>query len=168
MEKTKLDPTTMCLIVTLIAVVGMILGLLTLNPLWLLFLLLPTVGYEAYRTQEGATTKFSSIVLLILLILEIILVLFGINFNLADFFGESEKYVAGYTVPLGDVKVVGPVLMGVLSAILIFRTYGKYTKWLSIVIAVSSLVAVFLINPGFLSEVLKVIAGGLFDRLSAF
>jgi hypothetical protein len=168
MEKTKLDPMTMCLIVTLVAVVGMIIGLLTLNPLWLLFLLLPTVGYEVYRTQEGATTKFSSIVLLILLVLEIILILFGINYNLAQFFGTSEKYVAGYYVPLGDVQVFGPILMGVLSAILVFRTYGKYTKWLSIVIAVSSLVAVFLISPNFLGQVFKVIVNGLFDRLASY
>lgn len=127
--------------------------------------MLPAVIYEVIRTEEGASTKFSSILLFGIIILEIVLIVFNVNYDLANFFETEEKVVAGYTLPLGDIKVFGPLLTAILSTILIFRTYGPYTRWLSIVIAVGSLVAVFIINPLFFQQALKLIVNGLFDRL---
>lgn len=162
----KLNPMSVCLAATGISVVGILLSLATRNPLWILFLMLPTVVYEVIRTEPGASTKFSSILLLILILSEIGLILFNVNYDLASFFGASEKYVAGYTLPLGDIKVFAPLLIGILSAILVFRTYGTYTKWLSIIIAISALVVVSMVNPSFFAEALKLIVNGLFNRLS--
>ncbi len=162
----SLNPTGVCLLVTIIAIIGAFVSLSTKNPLWILVFLLPTTIYEAIRTQEGASTKFSSILLLVILILEILLVVFNINFDLAGFFGTQEKYIVGYTLPLGDIKVFGPLLLTVLSTILIFRTRGKYTKWLAIVIAIGSLITIYLINPDFFQEALKLIVNGLFERFS--
>lgn len=162
----KLNPMSVCLAATGISSVGIVLSLATRNPLWILFFMLPTVIYEVIRTEPGASTKFSSILLLILILSEIGLILFNINYDLASFFGSSEKYVAGYTLPLGDIKVFAPLLIGVLSAILVFRTYGTYTRWLSIIIAISALVVVSLVNPSFFAEALKLIANGFFNRLS--
>jgi len=166
-KKTKnpaLNPMIVCLIVTLIAVLGAFLGLVNNNPLWILIFLLPAVIYETIRTQEGASTKLSSILLLGIILLEIILILFGVNYDLAKFFGEEEKYIAGYTLPLGDIKVFGPLMAAILATVLVFRTYGPYTKWLSIVIAVGSLVAVYLINPFFFEQAIKLIVNGLLNR----
>jgi len=160
-------PATICTIVTAIAILGAIFGLFNNEALWMLFGLLPAVIYETIRTEEGASTKFSSILLLIIIILEICLVLFNINFDLANFLGTDEKYIAGYTLPLGDIKVFGPLLTAILSTILIFRTYGPYTKWLSIVIAIGSLVTIYLVNPFFFQQALKLIVNGLFDRLGS-
>ncbi len=151
--------------VTLVAIVGALLAMASRNSLWMLIFLLPAVIYEVIRTEEGASTKFSSILLLIIILLEIVLIIFGINYDLTKFFGEEEKYIAGYSLPLGDIKIFGPLLTAILSTILIFRTYGPYTKWLSIVIAGGSLVAVFLINPLFFQQALPLIVNGLFDRL---
>jgi len=165
-KNNALSPFNVCLIVTVVAILGAFLGLASKNPLWILFLLLPAVIYEVIRTEPGASTKFSSILLLGIIILEIILIIFNINYDLANFFETEEKVVAGYTLPLGDIKVFGPLLTAILSTILIFRTYGSYTKWLSIIIAVGSLVAVFLVNPLFFQQALKLIVNGLFDRFS--
>lgn len=164
-KNNSLSPFNICLIMTGIVILGIFLGLGSRNPLWILFLMLPAIIYEVIRTEEGASTKFSSILLLGIIILEIILILFNINYDLASFFETEEKIVAGYTLPLGDIKVFGPLLTAILSTILIFRTYGPYTKWLSIIIAVGSLVAVFLVNPLFFQQALKLIVNGLFDRL---
>ena len=160
-------PVYVCSIVTVIAILGAWLGLVTKNPLWVLFLMLPTVIYETIRTQEGASTKYSSILLLIIIVLEIGLIIFGINYDLAKFFETEEKYVAGYSLPLGDIKTFGPILTAVLSTVLIFRTYGPYTKWLSIIIAISSLVAIFLISPTFFEQALKLMMNELFNRLES-
>lgn len=160
-------PAYVCTILTIVALLGAGLGLVSKNPLWVLFLLLPTVIYEVIRTKEGASTKYSSILLLIILVLEIGLIVFGINYDLAKFFETDEKYIAGYSLPLGDIKTFGPVLTAVLSTVLIFRTYGPYTKWLSIIIAIGSLVAIFLINPSFFEQALKLIMNELFNRLES-
>ena len=163
---SSLNPAAVCTIVTIIAVMGAFFSLQTKNPIWILIFLLPTVIYEVIRTKEGASTKFSSILLLIIIIFEILLILFNISFDLAGFLGAEEKYVAGYNIPLGDIKIFGPLLLAILSTILIFRTYGPYTKWLSIIIAIGALIAIYLINPQFFQQALKLIVNGLFDRFS--
>jgi hypothetical protein len=164
-KKKGMKPEAICFIVTVLAVIGGLLSLFSKNPLWIFIFLLPATVYEAIRTEEGATTKYSSIVMLIVLIAEIVLILFNVNYDLAQLFETTEKTVAGYTLPLGDIKVVGPLLMAVLSIVLIFRTYGRFTKYLAIVIAAGSLVAVLLINPTFFEQMLKQIVDALIARI---
>jgi len=166
MAKSTKDATPICIALSILTLIGIILGIASKNPLWVLFTLLPVLVYEVYRTQEGASTKSSSIILLVVTILEIILIIFKVSFNLAEFFETEEKYIAGYYVPLGDIKVFGPVLTAVLSGVLIFRTYGKYTKWLSILICIGSLAAIQLISPEFFRTAIKIVASGLMDQLS--
>jgi hypothetical protein len=120
------------------------------------------------RTQEGATTKTSAIILLIVLVLEIGMIAFNISYNLIDLFGEQEKYIACYYLPLGDIKVFGPILATVLSLILLVRTYGPYTKWLSIVIAIGSLLAIYIINPFFFQNMVKIIADAVVDQIGSY
>lgn len=126
------------------------------------------VAYELYRTEEGATTKYASIALLIILVLEIILIIFRINFDLAAFFGEQNKYIGGYYVPLGDVKIFGPILTAILSVVLFFRTAGVFTKWLSVVICIGSLTAVYIINPVLFQSIFKIIINGLLSRINLY
>lgn len=162
-----LSPAQICSGLTILTAVGAVISLLSHQPLWVLLTLLPVVGYEARRTQEGASTKTSSILLLIILIAEILLVILGIDYDLAKFLGSDAKYIAGERIPLGDIKVVAPVIMAVLSSILVFRTRGVYTRWLSIIIAVGSLTAVFIISPDFFQGVLRLIVNGLLNRLGS-
>ncbi|MDD4995687.1 MAG: hypothetical protein PHW53_04475 [Patescibacteria group bacterium] len=138
------------------------------NPLWIIIGLMPVVIYEIYRTQEGATTRYSAIALLIILVLEAILIIFRVNFDLANFFGEESKYIGGYYLPLGDIKIFGPILTAILSVVLFFRTAGVYTKWLSVVICIGSLTAVYIMNPVFFQSLLKIIINGLIDRINLY
>lgn len=154
MAKPTKYATPISLVLTIVAIVGIIAGLILAKPLVIALLLLPTVIYEVYRT-EGESTKWASWVLLGVIIAEILLIIFNINFDLASFLGESEKYVAGYSVPLGDVKVVGPAIMAVLSVILFTRTNGKYTKWLSVVIFITSFALIFTLSPETFKTLLK-------------
>ncbi len=155
-----------CTILTVITVIMALAAFYSHNPLWIIIGLLPVVSYEIYRTQEGATTKYSAILLLIVLVLEAILIIGKVNFDLAAFLGEERKYIGGYYLPLGDVKVCGPILTAILSIILFFRTAGPYTKWLSVIICIGSLTAVYIINPVFFQSMLKIIINGLFDRIN--
>lgn len=159
MAKPTKYATLICTIVSVLALTGIITGILMSKPLLIVIFLIPTVAYEVYRT-EGPSTVWASWILLIVLILEIVLIAANINFDLASFFGESEKFVAGYTVPLGDIKIVGPIVMAILSIILFVRTRGRYTKWLAAVIFITCFAIVYAINP----EIFKNLLGLAVDR----
>jgi hypothetical protein len=159
MAKPTKYATLICTIVSILALIGIIIGIWLSKPLIIVIFLIPAAAYEVYRT-EGPSTVWASWILLIVLILEIVLIVANINFDLASFFGESEKVVAGYTVPLGDIKIAGPIVMAILSIILFVRTRGRYTKWLAVVIFITCFAIVYAINP----EIFKNLLGLAVDK----
>lgn len=158
MAKPTQYATPICLVLTLIALVGIILGLIIKSPLLICVFVLPTVGYEIYRT-EGTSTKLSSIILFIILILEIIFIKFKVNYDLATFLERDRQYIGGYIIPLGDIKIVGPIIIAVMSIILFIRTYGPYTKWLSVIIFLSTIAIIYALDPGIFKNISKFVIG---------
>ena len=152
-KPTKYAP-HICIAVTILAVIGIVVGFLRGSTLIILILLLPATIYEVYRT-EGKSTKASSILMLILLIAEIFLILFNVEFNLAEFLGTSQEYIGGYLVPLGDITVVGPTLMAVLSVILFIKTRGVFTRWLAAIIFVTAFAIIYSVDPEIFTELFK-------------
>lgn len=143
-----------CAICSVVVVLGILLGLWLKSPIVLVFALAPSVVYEVYRT-EGESTRWASWVMLGVLLLELVLVIFRISFDVAGFLGTTQQNVAGYDVPLGDVKIVGPALMAVLSLILIVRTRGRYTRWLAVNILVGVIALALLVDPEVGRELLR-------------
>ena len=146
MAKPTKNATLICTILSVIALIGVIVGLLTGYTIAIIIALLPTTIYEIYRT-EGKSTKASSTLLLLILIAELVLIIFNIDINLAEYLGTTEKTIAGYLVPLGDIKIVGPTVMTILSVILFIRPLGPYTKWLAVIIFLTSFAIVYSIDP---------------------
>lgn len=153
MPKPTQYATPICLVLTIVAAIGLVYGWLNQNVIAILILLLPAVIYEVYRT-EGESTKWSSWMMLITVVLEIWFIWKNVSFDLAQYFGVSEQYMGGYWVPLGEIKIVAPILMAVLAGILFFRTYGKYTKWLAVIIFVGALVTVYILDPNIIKTML--------------
>ncbi|MGM0366096.1 MAG: hypothetical protein ACQEP5_06115 [Actinomycetota bacterium] len=150
-----------CTIVSILAAIGIIIGIWLSSPLYIVILLIPAAVYEAYRT-EGASTKWASWVLLVVLFMEAVLIAANISFDLGSFLGESEKTVAGYNIPLGDIKIVGPAVVAVLSIILFVRTRGRYTKWLAGVIFITCFAILYALNPVMFRELLgEAVSGGM-------
>jgi hypothetical protein len=143
-----------CSIMSVVAALGIIIGLVAKSPLVILIVMIPSVAYEVYRT-EGESTRWASWVMAGVLGLEIILVIFHVGFDMAGFLGTSSQQVAGYTVPLGDIRIVGPALMAVLAVILIVRTRGVYTRWLAANIIVCVLALTFVLDPSVFQELLR-------------
>ncbi len=135
-----------CTILSILALTGIIIGLIKISPLIITIFLIPAVIYEVYRT-EGQSTKSASIILLVVFALEIILLVFNINFDLAKYLNRSDAYIHSYNIPLGDIKVVAPAVMAVLSVILFLRTNGIYTKWLSVIIFITSFAIIYTVDP---------------------
>lgn len=154
MAKSTKYATPICIGLTLLAAIGILLGLKTGRALITMFTLLPAIGYEAYRT-EGVSTRWASWGLVVLFVALLIFFIFNINFDLARFFGEATRNLRGYEVPLGDIKVVGSALMIILSIILFTRTRGIYTRWLSVIIIVTSAAIVYIIAPDFFQDLIR-------------
>ncbi len=152
-KPTKYAP-HLCTIFMLIALVGIILGIVFSQPLITIILLLPTAFYQAYRT-EGRSTKASSRILVVVLLAQIGLILFNININVAEFLGRDRQLIAGYWVPLGDLQIVGSTLVAVLAIILYTRTRGVFTRWLAAIIFVTSFAIIYLTDPVNFQELLS-------------
>lgn len=145
MAKPTKHASKICLILSIVAALGIVLGLIIGSPMAIVIALLPTVAYEVYRT-EGPSTRWASWALAIVLVLQALFLVFDISLDLAELLGYSSRYVAGYEVPLGDVKVVGPAVMAVLALILMSRTRGRYTKWLAVNIVVTSFALIYVLD----------------------
>lgn len=152
-KPTKYAP-HICTVVTILALIGVAVGLLKDSTLTIVILLLPATIYEVYRT-EGKSTKSSSVIMLLLLIAQVFLVLFNVEFNLAEFLGTTQEYIGGYLVPLGEITVVGPTLMAVLAVILFVRTGGKFTRWLAAVIFITAFAIIYSVDPEIFTELFK-------------
>jgi len=152
-KPTKAAP-YICVALTIIAAIGIIVGLLAENALVAMILLLPAIIYEIYRT-EGKSTKASSALLLVVFLVELILIIFKVSYNIADFLGMTEREIGGYIVPIGDIRLLGPTIMGILAIILFVRTYGVYTKWLAVIIFVTSFAIIYILDPNIFQQLLK-------------
>jgi len=152
----KFSPALICALMTLFMIVAIIIGFIIKSAILVLICLLPVVIYEIYRTK-GEFTSLSSWLMLAVLIGELVFIIFGINYNLAEYFGSENAYIAGQYVPLGDIKILGPTLMAIFSLVLLVRTYGPYTKWLSVIIFISSFAIIYILNPNAFQDLLKMV-----------
>ncbi len=147
-------PVIICTILTIFALLTVVLGFVFKNPYFVIAGILPVAIYEAWRT-EGFFTKAASVGIVILVILEILAILNVFTINLAQTLQEEEAYLYGYYIQLGDIKFVFPAAAVVLSIVLIYYTYGKYTKWLSVLLLISSVALLYLINTTALLEIIR-------------
>lgn len=153
-KPTKHAP-LICTILSAVLAVGIALGFIYKIPWMVVVFLLPIVIYQVYRT-EGKSTKWASWVMLLVIILELVLVIGNINFNLAELLGTQTAEVAGFYVHFGDLRILFPSLMAVLALILIQRTRGIYTKWLAALIFAGALAIVYLVDPIWFKELLNI------------
>lgn len=149
-----MSPILICLILTILTVIGVMLGFANHNALYVAFFILPAVAYEIYRTK-GVSTIFASWAILAVILAEIIFLIFHINYDLGQYLGMDYTYVGGQYVPLGDIKILGPALLAVFSVILFIRTAGPYTKWLSVIIFISAFLMVYIMSPDMFRELIR-------------
>jgi uncharacterized membrane protein YphA (DoxX/SURF4 family) len=158
MPKEEKHAAVICIGLSILAGIGIAAGVFTKYALITVICLLPAVAYEVYRT-EGVVTKLASLCILVILIAEIFFVATGRNFDVTKFVGGAAQQLGRYNLPLGDIKVVGPIVTAVLSFILFRRTYGIYTRWLAVVILVTSIGIIYVVNPGIIQQLIERVRG---------
>jgi len=165
MAKPTKYATPICLGLSIVSVIGILVSLFYYSPLIAILFLIPTVAYEIYRT-EGVSTKTSSVIIAFVLFFELILIIFNIDIDIAEFLGQERRYIAGYEVPMGTLTVIGPTIMAILSVILFIRTRGRYTKWLAVIIFITSFVIIYELNPESFKDLFKYGIQELLDRFA--
>lgn len=80
----------------------------------------------------------------------------NLSFDVSAFLSSSEEWVAGYRMPLGDIKIVGPAQMAVLSIILFVRTGGRYTKWHAVIIFITAFAIVYTLDPTIFNRLMRI------------
>ena len=158
MPKETKHAALICIGLSILAAIGIAAGIGMNNALITILCLVPAAGYEVYRT-EGIVTRVASFCLLGILLAELFFVATGKGFDLAKLLGGAAKRIGGYTIPLGDIKIVGPTIMAILSVILFRRTYGIYTKWLAVILFITSLAIIYVINPAILQQFFEMVRG---------
>jgi len=148
MPKSTKHAVLICSILTLVALIGIVTGVWKNNSIVVIAFLLPAVLYEVYRT-EGFFTKLASIGILAVLVIEIVMIAAGLNFNLSQYLGSLKLEKAAI-----DAKLAGPVIIAILSIYLLRMTAGIYTKWLSVVIFVTSLALFYVLDASLFKRVL--------------
>ncbi|PKQ37909.1 MAG: hypothetical protein CVT59_04795 [Actinobacteria bacterium HGW-Actinobacteria-1] len=143
-----------CGILSAVVVLGVVIGLVAKSPIIVLLAMAPSVAYEVYRT-EGETTRWASWTLAGVLVVEFFLIVFKISIDIGAFLGSSTEVVAGYSIPLGDLRIVGPALIAVCALILITRTRGVFTRWLAVNIIVAALALTYVLDPSVFTELLR-------------
>jgi hypothetical protein len=124
------------------------------NALVVLTALLPTALYEACRI-DGKYKRWLAIAVLALLVLEIVFIMANVKLDLAAGIGLTEKYRLGVEIPLADIKIIGPIIMAVLSMVLFIRTSESYSRWLSAVVLVATVAAMYILDPTIYSRMLR-------------
>jgi len=147
-------PTIICALCSIFALLFIVLSFYLNNPYLILIGCFPAAVYEAIRTA-GPYTKAASVGMVLLIILEALAIRGIIKFNLATFLGQETAYIKGYWLPLGEIVTVFPLITIVLAILLFQRTIGRYTKWLSIIILVSSTVLLWQINKDALMDIIR-------------
>lgn len=148
-------PVIICSILTVWALLALIIGMLLQNSYVIIVGIIPAAIYETWRT-EGFYTKAISAILAILSILEIFVIKGIIKFNfLAPTETIQTVYLQGYFLPLVDAKFFVPALMLIASIMLIYYTYGIYTKWLSITLTVGTIGLLYLLNKQILWDIIS-------------
>ncbi len=140
MPKSTKNAALICIVLTVIAGLGVAIGIWKLSPLAAIIGMIPAVIYEVYRT-EGFTTKLASVGMLLVLVALVVMIAMNLSFSLAPYLSKF-----GITRAV-DAKLAGPVIIAVLAVILLRRTAGIYTKWLAVVIFLAAVGLFYVLDP---------------------
>lgn len=146
MAKSYLYAAIVCSAASVIALTGIIAGIMRGNALIPILCLLPAAVYEAYRT-EGRFTRLASWGMLVILIAQAAMIIAKLNINLSVYAAKAGISLPDTLKALCNLNVIFPGVVAVCSVYLFKRTAGVYTKWLSVVILAASVVILFILVP---------------------
>ena len=121
-------------------------------PIIVAFSIIPAIIYEIYRT-EGVFTKIASWLALIVTIIALYVIHKNVMIDIIPFI---TKFISvPVTVKLVPAGLIAPVVLVILAVYLFRRTAGIYTRWLAVVILVTSIVLFYTLDPQLIKNLLS-------------
>ena len=142
-----------CLILTVVTAAGGVGGWLLALPVVLVVALLPAVVYEVIRT-EGRSTRISSVLIGIALLVQVAALLIPIQPDLTSVLGPN---AANLGLPASLLSLTGVLAVAcvVLAVVLFTNSRGVYTRWMAVVAFLGSAGVLFLLAPGEILALLR-------------
>ena len=153
MPREQRHAVIICIILSIIAGLGIFLGIYLKWALIVAIAMIPAVIYEVYRT-EGFFTKVVSFLCLLIVLAEIFVIVTHSTVDLSKISGNFLKSIPFLHENI-QAAFIGPILLVILCLFLFKRTAGIYTQWLSIIILVSSIALFYTSNPEFFSGIIN-------------
>jgi hypothetical protein len=156
MAKSYTYAVWICAACSLIAAAGIAAGIMKTNALIPILCLLPAAVYESWRT-EGTFTRLASWGMLGILIAQAVLLIAKININLSSYAAKAGISLPDTIKGLCNLNVLFPAVVIACSVYLFKRTAGVYTKWLSVVILITSAVILYILVPDSLKMIVDAV-----------
>lgn len=150
-----------CIILSIVAGIGILAGIFFKWPLIITITAIPAIVYEIYRT-EGFFTKIVSFLCLIIVLAVIFTTVTDSMLDLSKISDGISKSIPALHESM-QAAILGPILLVILSIFLFKRTSGFYTKWLSIIILMSSLALFYTGNTKFFTGIFN--SGNVQERV---
>lgn len=140
-----------CTGISVIALTGIIIGIWKNMPLITAICIIPAIIYEIYRT-EGVFTTLASWLALIIAIAALYVIYKNVTVDIVPFITKFIKLpITTKLIPAG---LIAPVLLVIIAVFLFKRTAGIYTRWLAVVILLTSIALFYSLDPQLIKNLL--------------
>lgn len=156
MPKSYTYAVWICAAASVIAAAGIVAGIMRTNALIPILCLLPAAVYEAWRT-EGTFTRLASWGMLVILIAQAALLVSKLNINLSSYAAKAGIALPDTLKALCSLNVIFPAVVIACSVYLFRRTAGVYTKWLSVIILLTSAAILYILVPDSLKMIVEAV-----------
>jgi len=141
-----------CGVITIIAILGIVVGIWKTMPIVVAVSIIPAIVYEIYRT-EGVFTKLASWLALIVTVVALYVIYKNVVIDIVPFI---TKFIhLPMTAKLVPAGLIAPVVLVIIAVYLFRRTAGIYTRWLAVVILVTSVALFYCIDPQMIKNLLS-------------
>ncbi|MEW6526451.1 MAG: hypothetical protein AB1444_07295 [Spirochaetota bacterium] len=140
-----------CGSITVIAVIGCVIGIWLSMPIVIVLSIIPAIIYEIYRT-EGVFTKIASWLALLVTIVALYVIYKNVMIDSIPFI---TKFISmPVSVKLVPAGLIAPVVLVIIAVFLFKRTAGIYTRWLALVILLTSIALFYSLDPALIKSLL--------------
>ncbi len=152
MAKEHKNAPIICAVITGIALAGVGIGIWKSMPLIIALSIIPAIVYEIYRTQ-GVFTTLASWLALIVTIAALYVIYKNTMIDIAPYI--SKFMTLPVNTKLIPVAYVAPVVLVIIAVFLFKQTAGIYTRWLALVILLTSVALFYSLDPSFIKNLLS-------------
>ncbi|MEJ5362129.1 MAG: hypothetical protein WHV26_08700 [Spirochaetota bacterium] len=152
MAKEHKNAPIICGAITVVALVGILIGIWQKMPIIIAISIIPAIVYEIYRT-EGIFTTLASWLALVVIIVALYVIYKNTMIDIIPFIAKFIKLpVSSKLIPAG---LIAPVVLVIIAVFLFRRTAGIYTRWLAVVILITSVALFYSLDPELVKNLLS-------------